>query len=479
MGGSVFREDAGQGFAAGGAPRGDDVLAQINALVNAHQGMFPYGKAGMYGSGMGKAGPYGSTLMQPGSRGLMTAPPVRQEAPYNVRQAMRDVKDITEMPKTVRDTYSGIKGGLLGTPGSTERVTNQAGETITRTIEPTGGLIGHGGRMQLQGSYPQQFVEFFEGLGGSSGNARGGAIRPGLAMGGMPYSEAENEYVPEDISKPMTPQSLQPSKTPQTDPNSDMKTVMDAAKIAAMFASSDRRLKDNIEPIGKLFDGQNVYRYNFKGDDKKQIGLMAQEVEKRYPDAVGLAPRKGYEVGGSATEESRPASPFDRAVNRTFGFEGGLNPRDSNGAPSNFGINQAANPDVNVRELTQDQAREIYRTRYWDRIGGDALAAQNPDLAHVAFDSAVIAGPNRTRQWLEQANGDVNRLLALREQHETELLRNDPDRFGPYRNAWASRRAGLAGDVNAGESATAGTLAGLGYPTQPRGGLEPLPGTMQ
>jgi lysozyme family protein len=260
----------------------------------------------------------------------------------------------------------------------------------------------------------------------------------------------------------------------------DAKTMMQmAATAAAIYGASDRRLKDNIEPIGKLFDGQNVYRYNFKGDDKKQIGLMAQEVEKRYPDAVGLAPRKGYEVGGPATEESRPTSPFDRAVNRTFGFEGGLNPRDSNGAPSNFGINQAANPDVNVRELTQDQAREIYRTRYWDRIGGDALAAQNPDLAHVAFDSAVIAGPNRTRQWLEQANGDVNRLLALREQHETELLRNDPDRFGPYRNAWASRRAGLAGDVNAGESATAGTLAGIGYPTQPRGGLEPRPGSMQ
>ena len=482
MGGGVFREDAGQGFAAGGAPGGDDVLAQINALVNAHQGMFPYGKAGLYGGGMGKAGPYGSTLMQPGSRGLMTAPPVRQEAPYNVRQAMRDVKDITEMPKTVRDAYSGIKGGLLGTPGSTERVTNRAGETVTRTIEPTGGAIGHGGQMQWQGSYPQQGVEFFEGLGASSGNARGGAIRPGLSMGGLPYSQAENEYVPEDVSKPIETPKLQ--TTPQTQMKDqgaeDAKMAMQmAATAAAIFAASDRRLKDNIAPIGKLFDGQNVYRYNFKGDDKTQIGLMAQEVEKRHPDAVGLAPRKGYEVGGSATEESRPASPFDRAVNRTFGFEGGLNPRDSNGAPSNFGINQAANPDVNVRELTQDQAREIYRTRYWDRIGGDALAAQNPDLAHVAFDSAVIAGPNRTRQWLEQANGDVNRLLALREQHETELLRNDPDRFGPYRNAWASRRAGLAGDVNAGESATAGTLAGVGYPTQPRGGLEPRPGSMQ
>jgi hypothetical protein len=487
MGGSVFREDAGQGFAAGGAPGGDDVLAQINALVNAHQGMFPYGKAGLYGGGMGKAGPYGSTLMQAPSRNLMTAPPVRQEPPYDARQAMRDVRDISQMPKTIREGYSDLKAGLVGSPEQTRTVTSPSGQTTTEvTQQASSGALGRAGEINLRESAParayREVESWFDSSSAPSGNARGGAIRPGLAMGGLPYNQAENEYVPEDISKPIETPKLQTApQTPMKDQGlEDAKTMMQmAATAAAIYGASDRRLKDNIEPIGKLFDGQNVYRYNFKGDDKKQIGLMAQEVEKRYPDAVGLAPRKGYEVGGPATEESRPTSPFDRAVNRTFGFEGGLNPRDSNGAPSNFGINQAANPDVNVRELTQDQAREIYRTRYWDRIGGDALAAQNPDLAHVAFDSAVIAGPNRTRQWLEQANGDVNRLLALREQHETELLRNDPDRFGPYRNAWASRRAGLAGDVNAGESATAGTLAGIGYPTQPRGGLEPRPGSMQ
>lgn len=49
---------------------------------------------------------------------------------------------------------------------------------------------------------------------------------------------------------------------------------------------SDERLKENIEPIGKTFDGQNIYKYNFKGDDRKQIGLIAQEVEHKHPEAV-------------------------------------------------------------------------------------------------------------------------------------------------------------------------------------------------
>lgn len=490
MGGSVFREDAGQGFAAGGAPGGDDVLAQINALVNAHQGMFPYGKAGLYGGGMGKAGPYGSTLMQPGSRGLMTAPPVRQEQPYNVRQAMRDVKDITEMPKTVRDAYSGIKGGLLGTPGSTEQVTNRAGETITRTIEPTGGWIGSGGRAQYQGSYLQQGADVLEGLGSSSGgNARGGAIRSGLAAGGLPYSQAEGEYVPEDVSKPMEPPKLQTASTgPMKDQGmEDVKTAMQMAQLAATFAASDRRLKDNIEPIGKLFDGQKVYRYNLKGDDEKQIGLMAQEVEKRYPDAVGLAPRRGYQAGGGPEGENRPAaaSPFDQAVERTLRFEGGLNPNDSNGSPSNFGINQRANPDVDVRNLTRDDARNIYHDRYWRAIGGDDLAARNPALAGLVFDSAVIAGPQRALSWLQQSENDPSRYLALRERHEVDLARNNPERFAPYRNAWASRRATLASDLGLGEAASASTLAGIGYPTQAqsvgqeRGLGAPPPGSMR
>lgn len=49
---------------------------------------------------------------------------------------------------------------------------------------------------------------------------------------------------------------------------------------------SDERVKENIEAVGKLNDGQTVYRYNFKGDPKTQIGLLAQEVEHHKPGAV-------------------------------------------------------------------------------------------------------------------------------------------------------------------------------------------------
>lgn len=50
--------------------------------------------------------------------------------------------------------------------------------------------------------------------------------------------------------------------------------------------ASDRRLKENVQKVGETNDGQPIYRYNFKGDPRTQIGLMAQEVEKDHPEAV-------------------------------------------------------------------------------------------------------------------------------------------------------------------------------------------------
>ena len=71
---------------------------------------------------------------------------------------------------------------------------------------------------------------------------------------------------------------------------------------------SDERLKEDVKKIGKTNDGQPIYSYKYKGDDRTQIGLMAQDVEKTHPEAVGLM--SGYKTVDykKATEDSeRPA----------------------------------------------------------------------------------------------------------------------------------------------------------------------------
>lgn len=85
---------------------------------------------------------------------------------------------------------------------------------------------------------------------------------------------------------------------------------------SSMF--SDRRLKHDIRKIGETDDGQPIYKFKYKGDPKEQthIGLMAQEVEKKHPEAVGLS-------GGYKTVDYDKATRF---------AEGGLVPSSMGGA---------------------------------------------------------------------------------------------------------------------------------------------------
>ena len=111
-----------------------------------------------------------------------------------------------------------------------------------------------------------------------------------------------------------------------------------APAFFAMF--SDRRLKDNIRPVGETYDGQNIYAYDM-GDGRTQIGLMAQEVLNRKPEAVGrnkdgylmldydratedanpfayggLVPREHHADGEEVGTEAAPVSLFERPVQR-------------------------------------------------------------------------------------------------------------------------------------------------------------------
>lgn len=60
---------------------------------------------------------------------------------------------------------------------------------------------------------------------------------------------------------------------------------------AAALRASDKRLKENLKPVGKLDNGLKVYVGNYKEetglDTTPQLFLLAQEVEKKNPDAVG------------------------------------------------------------------------------------------------------------------------------------------------------------------------------------------------
>jgi len=81
----------------------------------------------------------------------------------------------------------------------------------------------------------------------------------------------------------------------QTGPGPSSNPLMTGLGAASSLASiigflSDKRMKTDIEKIGKDEEtGLDMYSYRYKGDPKtypKVVGPMAQDIKKKYPDAV-------------------------------------------------------------------------------------------------------------------------------------------------------------------------------------------------
>lgn len=83
-------------------------------------------------------------------------------------------------------------------------------------------------------------------------------------------------------------------------------------------------------------------------------------------------------------------SDFDKTFDHVVGIEGGYvnDPKDP-GGETKFGISRRAYPAEDIRNLTLDRARFLYRRDYWDAVKGDALPYP---LNLFVFDTAVNQG---------------------------------------------------------------------------------------
>lgn len=171
------------------------------------------------------------------------------------------------------------------------------------------------------------------------------------------------------------------------------------------------------------------------------------KVEGQLRHRLGMAnpqPAAGAPVGAAANIES---------VLKT---EGGFVANDGGRGPTNFGINSTANPDVgDVSKLTKDQARAIYKARYWDAIGADALP---PAMQALAFDAAVNQGVGKARRMLEEAGGDPAKFAQIRKREYSELAQRDPSK-AKYLNGWLARVDKLTGPPADGVERTSGDPA--------------------
>jgi lysozyme family protein len=151
---------------------------------------------------------------------------------------------------------------------------------------------------------------------------------------------------------------------------------------------------------------------------------------------------------------------FDDIIEVVLEHEGGYvnDPKDP-GGETNFGIAKRSHPDVDIKNLTKDGAKEIYKEVYWD---GNKVESLSEDLRHIYFDMCVNQGKGRAVKILQHAanaKGDglkvdgglgpktigamkgveLDRVRAYRVKYYADLVTRKPDLekfyFGWFRRA--------------------------------------------
>lgn len=94
---------------------------------------------------------------------------------------------------------------------------------------------------------------------------------------------------------------------------------------------------------------------------------------------------------------------FDTAIERVLSNEGGYvnNPADP-GGETQWGISKRAYPDLDIKALTRDDAKAIYRRDFWTKVDGDELPGP---VAFQALDFAVNSGCETAVRYLQRAAG--------------------------------------------------------------------------
>lgn len=148
---------------------------------------------------------------------------------------------------------------------------------------------------------------------------------------------------------------------------------------------------------------------------------------------------------------------FDEAFDRLIGHEGGyVNHPNDPGGETNWGISKRSYPNVDIANLTREQAKEIYRRDYWERAKADGYDSA---IGFQVFDAAVNSGIGNAVRFLQRAvgvadDGDVGpiTLAAIQDAGVTDvLMRFNGERLDFMRklSTWQTFGRGWAGRIAA------------------------------
>lgn len=109
---------------------------------------------------------------------------------------------------------------------------------------------------------------------------------------------------------------------------------------------------------------------------------------------------------------------FEKAFERLIGHEGGYStdrndPGNWTGGKvgkgvlkgTKYGIAANTYPNLDIKNLTLEQAKAIYKKDWWDKLGAEQL---HPAIVYQLWDFAVNAGKSRAVKELQQVVGVID-----------------------------------------------------------------------
>lgn len=144
---------------------------------------------------------------------------------------------------------------------------------------------------------------------------------------------------------------------------------------------------------------------------------------------------------------------FDVFFNRLISTEGGyVNDPADPGGETKWGISHRSYPTLSIKNLTREQAKEIYRKDFWERGQMDQLPSA---IAFQVFDIAANSGIETAIRMLQRAievadDGYVGpvTLAAVHARSQTDVIvRLIAERLDFWRrlSAWSKFGKGWAG----------------------------------
>jgi len=120
---------------------------------------------------------------------------------------------------------------------------------------------------------------------------------------------------------------------------------------------------------------------------------------------------------------------FEKAINRLLGHEGEYvnNPADP-GGETNWGISKRSYPNLDIKNLSREQAIALYHRDFWQVIHGDQLPE---GIGYQLLDYAVNSGCATAMRALQRAVGVADdghigpvTLLAINNMQPHDLVMN-------------------------------------------------------